>query len=311
MMAKILRCRPSFHPLVWGGTRLHAFFPEAQGITPLGEAWVISAHPAGSSTIEGGPFDGLPLSEVYRNHRELFGPGNNLHFPLLIKLIDAAQDLSIQVHPDDAYAYEHEASPGKQEAWVILSARSNSTLVLGHTAVDRQSFLHRIETKDPTLFKHRSVQSGDCFEIEPGTVHAIGAGIFLYEVQQNSTITYRIYDYDRVDAQGHKRQLHLDKSLDMIRFPDTKILDPIPPQPNGELIRNAFFTLSRLEISGSKRLEPDGVFRAVTCIRGSGTLGGQPIREGESLIVLPEDRGVRVEGHLTILVARPMEAGML
>lgn len=304
-MMDVLRLSPSFHSMLWGGTRLHRYFPEAASIDPLGEAWIVSAHPAGSSRIMEGPFAGQWLKEVYQTHRSLFGPGQNTHFPLLIKLIDAKTDLSIQVHPDDAYAFEHEASPGKQEAWVLLETHPESRLVLGHTALDRQSFLTRIQHNDTSLFRSRSVKPGDCFDIEPGTVHAIGAGILLYEVQQNSNITYRIYDYDRVDAHGHKRQLHLDKSLDMIRFPDTKDLKPIRPDKNGVLLQNAFFTLSQREVNGKVELPPNPIFCAMTCINGKGSIGSATIQEGETLLVLPHQKNAWLEGSMRLLVAQP------
>lgn len=222
-MKEILFLKPVFKEKVWGGGALAPLYGYPIPSDHTGECWAIAAHPNGDCLVREGRFEGKRLSELWRDHRELFGglPGDR--FPLLIKIIDAREDLSIQVHPDDAYARIHEnGSLGKKECWYILDCDPGTTIIIGQKARSREEFEQRMKSgqwKD--LLNEIPIHPGDFFQIDPGTVHAIKGGTILLETQQNSDVTYRVYDYDRMDH-GRKRPLHIRQSLDVIRFDERK-----------------------------------------------------------------------------------------
>ena len=216
----LIRIEPVFHEKIWGGRKLETEFGYAIPDGPIGECWAISAHPAGDCHVKDGAYAGMLLSSLWSEHHELFGAAEGDRFPLLIKFLDAAKDLSIQVHPDDAYAAEHEGgSLGKCECWYVLHADPNATIVVGQRAKSPEEFARLVEEgRWSELLNEVPVHAGDFFQIAPGTVHAIKGGTMVLETQQSSDITYRVYDYDRVQADGTKRELHLQKSLDVIDF---------------------------------------------------------------------------------------------
>mgnify|MGYP000671435443 FL=1 len=216
----LIRIEPVFHEKIWGGRKLETEFGYTIPDGPIGECWAISAHPAGDCHVRDGAYAGMLLSSLWTEHHELFGAAEGDRFPLLIKFLDAAKDLSIQVHPDDAYAAEHEGgSLGKCECWYVLHADPNATIVVGQRAKSPEEFGRLVEEgRWSELLNEVPVHAGDFFQIAPGTVHAIKGGTMVLETQQSSDITYRVYDYDRVQADGTKRELHLQKSLDVIDF---------------------------------------------------------------------------------------------
>jgi len=193
---------------------------------PLGESWEVSAHPNGVSRVSGGPYDLTPLDELTRAAgADLLGARVNEKyggaFPLLVKLIDVNALASIQVHPDDEQARRLEGYPwGKTEAWFILSRKPNASFCLGMVpGVTAESFRAALEKGTArSLLATPRVDTGDCLLVPPGTVHAAGNGVLLLEIQQSSDITYRVYDWDRVDEKGQKRELHVDKALQVIDF---------------------------------------------------------------------------------------------
>ena len=219
-MREIIFLNPVLKETVWGGKRLSEYGYELPS-DRVGEAWAISAHPNGDCTISGGAFGGMHLSELWKNHRELFGRDAGERFPLLTKIIDAERDLSIQVHPDDAYAKLHEnGSLGKTECWYILDAVPGAKIVIGHNAKNRDEVRSMIEGKRWSEFiREVPVRKGDFFFIDPGTVHAIKGGTLLLETQQSSDVTYRVYDYDRPGSDGKPRALHIAESIDVIKAP--------------------------------------------------------------------------------------------
>lgn len=212
-----MKLKPAFKDYLWGGTRLVEEYHKQTALRPVAESWEISTHPDGPSVIEYGEFAGETLPEVLKKHPEFIGEGLE-ELPVLIKLIDAKQNLSVQVHPKDDYAWEHEGEPGKNEMWYVMDAQPEATLVVGFgEPVTSEEIRQRIE--DNTLLEIANqipVKKGDCFAIPAGMLHAIGAGTLIAEVQQNSNITYRVYDYDRRDAAGNPRQLHVEKALDVL-----------------------------------------------------------------------------------------------
>ncbi|MGV8145465.1 MAG: type I phosphomannose isomerase catalytic subunit [Alkaliphilus sp.] len=213
-----LKLKKVFKERVWGGQYLR------DSKTPIGESWEICDHEEGVSIVTSGALEGETITELMKRHQEaLLGINNvvkNMRFPLLIKFIDANDKLSVQVHPKDDYAYKHENEPGKTEMWYIISAKPGARLVYGlKKHITKEIFKKAIDNNriEETL-NEVEVKKGDVFFIPAGMVHAIGEGIVIAEIQQNSNTTYRVYDWDRVGLDGKPRELHIEKALDVIDF---------------------------------------------------------------------------------------------
>src|SRR6056297_2017806 len=189
-MENILFLRPNLKKRLWGGTWLNSFYGQKETDDLIGEAWVVSGHPNGPSAIKGGSSDGVTLDRFFAEHTDVFPDIEGDRFPLMIKIIDAKQDLSVQVHPDDRYAEKHEDDRGKSEAWYILETDGDARLVLGHHATSRADLKAMIEeNRYDELLKEVDVKSDDFVHIPAGTLHAIGAGVRLVEVQLSSDLT--------------------------------------------------------------------------------------------------------------------------
>ncbi len=306
-MREILFMEPVFKTMIWGGDRLHKEFEYSIPDHHTGECWAISAHPKGDCRIRSGTYRGRSLSWLWDNHRELFGAMPGAVFPLLVKIIDAREDLSIQVHPDDAYAREREGGQlGKTECWYILDCPENGTLVLGHNARDRGELRRMItENRWEELIRLKPIRRSDFLQIEPGTVHAIKAGTLLLEIQQSSDITYRLYDYDRLEH-GKPRQLHLSQSIDVIHCPhveqpmDSRVM-VYPDCRLEELIRCSYYAVVKLMLYGEQELTQVHRFMNMSVIRGEGTIDGTPIRKGDHFI-LPAGYGTYLlQGELELI----------
>lgn len=219
-MSDLLFTQPVFHQKLWGGRRLEQEYGYELPEGLVGECWAISAHPNGDCKVVGGAWDGWYLSALWDQHRELFGDLEGDRFPLLIKILDAQDDLSIQVHPNDAYAYEHEnGSLGKRECWYILDAREDGDIVVGQRAANREEFAAMVDGgRWDELLNRVPIRKGDFFQIDPGTVHAILGGTLVLETQQSSDVTYRVYDFDRRQPDGSLRELHIAQSLDVVDY---------------------------------------------------------------------------------------------
>lgn len=200
---KLLFMEPVMKEVLWGGTKLRDTFHYDIPSDHTGECWGVSAHPNGDCKVLKGSYKDLYLSELWEKHKELFGNVEGERFPLLTKIIDAEKDLSIQVHPDDSYANEHEqGASGKTECWYILDCDEGANIVIGHNAEDKMMVEHMIRENEWSNFiRTIPIKKGDFFQINPGTVHAIKGGTLLLETQQNSDITYRVYDYDRLQME--------------------------------------------------------------------------------------------------------------
>lgn len=219
--------KPSAKDYLWGGNRLNEDFNKNIDLSPLAETWECSTHPDGPSYVASGIHKGESLIEVLKEHPEYLGthPNTNGELPILIKFIDAKKDLSVQVHPDDEYAKKYENGQlGKTEMWYVLDATKNAKLIHGFkTDVNGQIIRKAIE--DGKLEKYLNkvrVHKDDMFFIEAGTVHAIGEGTLIAEIQENSNLTYRLYDYNRVDKNGKLRELHIDKALKVMNYKASK-----------------------------------------------------------------------------------------
>ncbi len=317
-----LRFVPAMKSYLWGGRGLERLGK----VLPAGivaESWEISGHPDGPGTVADGPLAGSTLPELMQRFgRSLVGtalpPSALVTFPLLVKLIDANDRLSVQVHPDDAYAAQHEnGSLGKTEMWVVLDARPGAKLVYGlRPGVTKELFARAVrEGTVAECLNEVPVRKGDVFDIPAGMVHAIGEGLIIAEIQQSSNTTYRVYDYDRADAAGNKRPLHVDKALDVIRFGDGA-----PPAPlmlakaNGQgveqtlLVQNRYFAVERIESKGCFQSHADGKrFELLMILDGSAVLswqgGTMPAATGESFLIPASLGTYTVEGGYTALRA--------
>ncbi len=304
---ELIFLKPVFKQMIWGGNRLASDFGYEIPGENTGECWAISAHPNGDCEIADGEYAGKTLSWLWENHRELFGGIEGDRFPLLIKIIDAKDDLSIQVHPDDVYAGEHEnGSLGKMECWYILDAEEGGTIVIGHNAKDQDEVREMIEGKRWGEFiREVPVKKGDFFQINPGCVHAIKGGTLILETQQNSDITYRVYDYDRLQN-GKPRQLHVQQSIDVIKAPfeptaTTGSVSQVGDASVEEMVSCEYYCVHKVELDGKTELSFDKPFVDVSVVDGEGTIGGHPAGKGTHLIV-PAGYGVlAVEGRMMLI----------
>ncbi len=266
------------------------------------ETWTVSALPEGDLKVSEGSLAGETLSGLWKDHRELFGRGKGELFPLLVKVIDAKADLSIQVHPDDTYAKAHENRAfGKAESWYIMDVTEGNTLVLGHHAKTREQAREMVQSGRWNEFiRQVPVEAGELVQIDPGTIHAIHGGTKITEIQQSSDITYRLYDYDRT-VNGKKRELHIEKSLDVIRVPDRseeKIYHSFPK--NGH--QTAFYQIMRYEIEKEQSFDQDKDFQIISVVNGEGHIDGHRIKRGDSLIVPYAYGNYTITGQTEILI---------
>lgn len=308
-MGEQLFLEPVFKEMIWGGNRMREEFEYEIPGENTGEAWVVSAHNKGDCRIRSGMYEGMTLSGLWKEHRELFGNLDGRVFPLLVKIIDAKADLSIQVHPDDAYAKEHEKGAlGKTECWYILDCDEGADIVVGHNAADKEELKTMIKEKRfLDLIKIRPIKKGDFFQIEPGTVHAIRRGTMILETQQNSDLTYRLYDYDRLQD-GKPRELHIEKSVDVISCPyEEKAHTAVCESGRGfthvELIRCPFYTVDKWDIDGSLELVQTYPFLIVNVIGGTGAIDGSEVKKGDNLILPSGYGGCLLEGEMTVITS--------
>lgn len=299
---------------IWGGTRLREEFGCAEAGDDLGECWGISAHPNGDGTIKNGVFAGQKLSKVWEEHPEVFGDFNSARFPLMTKIIDAREDLSIQVHPDDDYARVHEnGALGKTECWYILDAPEGSTLVFGHHAQSKEELSAMIhEGRWSDFIQEIPVKKGDFIQIDPGTVHAIKGGLLLLETQENSDITYRVYDYDRLQN-GKPRELHIKKSLDVITVPakpaeeSVKSVLDLPKNQMNELYACKYYRIFKADVEGELTIEQNHPFLLMSIVEGDGSIDGCFVKKGMHFIVPYGYGALKVQGNMTILASAAEE----
>jgi mannose-6-phosphate isomerase len=308
--------KPVFKDRFWGGTQLHTVFGYDIPSETTGECWGISAHPHGPCEIVNGPFKGQTLNQVWNTHPELFGHYASKEFPLLTKILDARTDLSVQVHPDDHYAQEVENVPyGKTECWYVIDAEPGAEIVYGHHAQTPSEFRAMVESGDwEHLLRKVKVKAGDFFYVPSGTIHAIGGGILILETQQNSDITYRVYDYDRKDADGNTRELHIDQSIAVTSYPhQDPPLDFKKKELEGatltQLVSESNFTVYHVALNGELTQTQNQPFLLVSILDGEGSLttDGQTFffKKGDHFL-LPATLGdYDVEGNCKAIVSHP------
>jgi len=295
---------------IWGGDRLWDEFHYAVPDRQTGECWGISANSRGESIVKNGKYRGMGLSALWQLHPELFGNIGGDRFPLLTKIIDARQELSIQVHPDDAYAKEHEnGSLGKTECWYILDCPENAKLVMGHNAGSKEELEEMIyQGRWSEFIREVPVKKGDFIQIDPGTVHAIKEGFLILETQQNSDITYRVYDYGRL-SDGKPRELHIDKSIDVIRVPAKPVGESVcsanglPLNRLNLLYSGKYYRIFKMRVEGGGEFGQIYPFLLITICEGKGYINEVPVTKGEHL-VLPYCFGkVEVKGDLLLIAS--------
>ncbi len=307
---EILWMKPVFKQMIWGGNKLGSKWGYEIPGENTGECWAVSAHPNGDCTIKEGTFAGKTLSQLWSEEPQLFGNAAGDRFPLLIKIIDANDDLSIQVHPDDTYAGKNEnGSFGKTECWYILDAPEGATLVIGHNAKDRAELEDMIGSgRWEDFLREVPVKKGDFIQIDPGTVHAIKGGIEILETQQNSDITYRVYDYGRLQD-GKPRELHIEKSIDVITVPAKSVKESViniatdAKNTMNELISCNYYRVWKLDVDGSMEISQEYPFLIMSVVEGDGLINGQLIKKGDHFI-LPNGFGkAQLQGQMALIAS--------
>lgn len=300
---KAIKLTPVLKDYIWGGYKLKELFGRDNGGKRISESWEVSVHPDGVS----GCGDTTLAEFISRNPQAVDKNGSD--FPVLIKYIDAKQNLSVQVHPDDGYARRVEGDNGKTETWYILQAEEGAGIYCGFKRdISRGEFLEKV--KDGTveeLLNFIPVKSGDCYLIKAGTVHAIGAGCVICEVQQSSNVTYRVYDYNRRDAAGNLRELHLEKATQVINYSAFK--DETgggkPEKCAGGTVRLLtqckYFRCRELLLDGEYTEKAEKSFIALNVLEGAGTVDGQAFESGDSFFV-PCGEKFAVKGNAKIII---------
>ena len=313
IMKQPLFLEPVFQERIWGGTALSEQFGYDTPSDITGECWAISAHPNGPSIVKNGEFSGKTLIELWQEQPMLFGNHKTAVFPLLTKILDANTDLSVQVHPNDAYANLHENGElGKTECWYIINCKEGAEIIFGHDANTKEEFTALIEKGEwNQLLRRVTIKPGDFFYVPSGTIHALGQGTVVLETQQSSDTTYRLYDYDRIGQDGKLRELHLDKSIAVSTIPHR---DPvtttehriIPGAAITKFVEAEYFTVLKWDIDG-KAVFNCKQFLLASVIGGEGTLKIRdetyPVKKGDHFI-LPENTGVfEIDGKTRLIVS--------
>lgn len=315
--------KPAAKDYLWGGNRLNEDYSKNIDLSPLAETWEASTHPDGPSIVASSPLKGKTLSEVLKKYPYLLGthPRTKGELPILVKFIDAKKDLSVQVHPDDEYALKYEnGSLGKTEMWYVLDAEKDSTLVHGFNSEMTKEKV-RQSINDGTIEKYLkkvNVKKDDLFFIEAGTVHAIGKGALIAEIQENSNLTYRLYDYSRVDKNGKLRELHIDKALNVMNLSSSdEVKQPMRlfKYKNGcseELLCRCKYFEVRKQIINTEKYKNmyefktgSNSFHILLCVDGCGTLISKyenlHFFKGDCIFVPANSVDLKIHGVMTLL----------
>ncbi len=305
---QIYKMNPVFKEYIWGGNKLKEVYGKDTPFDITAESWEIAAHKNGETTVCGGEDNGLTIKELGEKYKaELLGDkvyGEDYNkFPLLIKLIDARDNLSVQVHPDDEQAKILENGElGKTEMWYVMESEEGASLIYGFRQdITKEQFRAAIE--DNTLLDYVNVvkcKKGDCFFIPAGMLHAIGKGLLIAEIQQNSDTTYRVYDYDRRDAQGNARELHIEKAVEVTNTAATKV-DSNSPE-TGILAACEYFTTEKITVNGEYEIEVSrDRFEILIICEGTVTINGVQYKKGDTLLVPAYIGKVDLNGNAVIL----------
>lgn len=315
--------KPAYKDYLWGGEKLKTEYHKETDLSPLAESWECSTHPDGTSLALIDQNE-IPLTEVLKRHPEILGthPRTRDTLPILIKLIDAKKDLSVQVHPDDDYArIQEHGSLGKSEFWYVLEAEPGASLVYGFSQDVTEEQI-RQGIADGTIRKYLQkvpVKRNDVFFVQAGTVHAIGKGIVIAEIQESSNLTYRLYDYNRRDRNGNLRELHIDKALDVLNLHSSaepvqpmRLLNYQPGFASEFLTRCRYFQVERIllsaEASEVSYYTDSSSFEVLMCVQGQGELKGTefriPFGKGDTVFVPADSEKMRFTGKAELLRTR-------
>ena len=294
---KITKTIPAFKDYIWGGNKLKTEFHKDVDLDRVAESWELAAHKDGTSGFDGESFS---LADLFENHRELIGTNARKfeRFPMIIKLIDAKNNLSVQVHPSDEYALKNENSYGKTEMWYVVEAEEGAGLYVGFNRdVTEAEFRALIaENRLQEVLNFIPVKPGEWFFIEAGTVHAIGKGVVIAEVQQNSNLTYRLYDYGRVGADGKPRELHVEKGVKVSK------LTAYTPDKRTSC---EYFSCESIALSGSRTFTADKTsFVALVLMDGSLSVAGREYQKGDTVFVPAGYGDFTLEGEAKFVLVR-------
>lgn len=328
-LAKPFLLKPSAKDYLWGGNRLNQEFTKNIDLEPLAETWECSTHPNGPSVVASGQYKGLLLSDVLKLHPEYLGShpqSENGQIPILIKFIDANKDLSVQVHPSDEYAKEHEnGSLGKTEMWYVIDADKDASIIYGfHHDISKEQLRKSLDDGSIEKYMNKvSVKKNDVFLIEAGTVHAIGKGCLIAEIQESSDITYRLYDYRRVGKDGKMRPLHINKALEVANLKamnspkqPMRVLRYKPGRATDLLVRCKYFETSRMIINTERNREMadfrtgSSTFQVLLCYSGCGVLFDETNNEsinffkGDCIFVPANSYPLKIHGKAELLRVR-------
>ncbi|WP_144554588.1 mannose-6-phosphate isomerase, class I [Bacillus sp. X1(2014)] len=274
--------KPVFKERIWGGTALKDQFGYSIPSDKTGECWAISAHPNGPSIIENGPFAGVTLDKLWKEHPELFGNSKEEVFPLLTKILDANMDLSVQVHPNDDYAKTHENGEiGKTECWYIIDCNEYADMIFGHNAKTKEELIQQTkEGRWDDLLGRVKIKPGDFFYVPSGTIHALCEGTLVLETQQSSDTTYRFYDYGRRDADGKLRDLHLEKAIDVTTVPHqgNVTIPRVETKDNVTIttyVESDYFSVFKWDVDGKATFDSQNHYLLLSVINGEPTLHHQ------------------------------------
>ena len=307
---------PTFQERIWGGTQLETQFKYNIPSNQTGECWAISAHPNGQSMVRSGEYKGSTLGQLWTTHPSLFGNYESDRFPLLTKILDANTDLSVQVHPNDEYAMKNENGElGKTECWYIIDCEEEAELIFGHHAQTKEQFKQMVDNGEwNELLRRIKIKPGDFFYVPSGTIHALCKGTLVLETQQSSDTTYRVYDYDRRDAEGNLRELHLEKSIEVatVPFEEEKVIPEIKEVGTSKItkfVESSYFTVYKWDVDGELFLKQNQSFLLASVIDGSGFLTQDEtdyeLQKGDHFI-LPFGYGdFTVKGNLKLIVSHP------
>ena len=304
-MRKILKLVPVFQEKIWGGNRLNAVFGYPIPSDHTGECWAISGHSGGDCAVAG---EDRTLSQLWREQPQLFGDLPGETFPLLIKMIDARDDLSIQVHPDDVYAGRFEnGSLGKTECWYVLDCEEDATIIIGHNAASKEEMAQMVrENRWGELLREVPIHKGDFFQIDPGCLHAIKGGTLILETQQSSDVTYRFYDYGRLEN-GKPRQLHIEKSLDVTTAPfvpatAARAVSRMGAATVTHLVSCPYYSVYHALLEkGSMAINWTQPFVNVSILEGEGTLDGMQVKKGDHLLICANYGDMEIQGNLEFI----------
>lgn len=304
-----IKLLPAFKDYLWGGTRLKTEFNKKSELEKVAESWELSTHKDGESIVASGEYKGKKLSEyIAENPYDVLGERARAFdfFPVLIKFIDAKDNLSVQVHPDDEYARKYNGEYGKTEMWYVLECDEGAQLYYGFKEkISKEEFRKRIENNTLTeVLNSVKVKKGDVYFIEAGTVHAIGKGIVICEIQQNSNTTFRVYDYNRKDANGNTRQLHIEQAIEVAKTEPAK---PYKSDRENVLASCKYFTVEKADVAGTKSFEiSDNCFKSVIAVEGSGILKLNGFEttfgKGDSIFIPAQNGGFTVDGCCELII---------